>query len=138
MAKGIKRPVMIRTESGRTSKSWRKSWVKAKSQEFVRVKFEGGEAGVPLASCSYVVVVDLSWPGHLLPWPDLASTAGLITPLLNQKKQVQRKVPALTLSPANPYSPLQSELISTLSLKSDHSGFSTCQPSVPHFWQIYK
>ena len=58
---------MIRTQPGRTSKSWRKSWVKAKSQEFERVKFEGGgeTEAVPLASCSYVQgVVDTlpAWP----------------------------------------------------------------------------
>ena len=150
---------MIRTGSGRTSKSWRKSWVKAKSQEFVRVKFEGGEAaGAPLASCSYMQVdqpgldldLDLghplaclarpglsSWPNHTSARPEEAGPekgAGSYSLLW---KSSHTTVSSSSSSHTTSVSSSSSQNPPNLDLpQSEMSERAGC--ALPHFWQIYK
>ena len=153
---------MIRTESGRTSKSWRKSWVKAKSQEFVRVKFEGGEAaGAPLASCSYMQVdqvgldLDLghplaclarpglsSWPNHTSAQPEEAGPekgAGSYSLLWKSSRttSVSSSSSSSTSSSSSHTTAVSSSSSQNLDLpQSEMSERAGC--ALPHFWQIYK
>ena len=146
MAKGIKRPVMIRTESGRTSKSWRKSWVKAKSQEFVRVKFEGGEAaGAPLASCSYVQVEwtlpgpqppSLGHPLACLARPGLSSWPNH-TSAQPEEAGPEKGAGSYSLLWKSSHTTVSSSSSQNLDLpQSEMSERAGC--ALPHFWQIYK
>ena len=152
---------MIRTESGRTSKSWRKSWVKAKSQEFVRVKFEGGEAaGAPLASCSYVQVEWTlpgpqppslghplaclarpglsSWPNHTSAQPEEAGPEkGAGSYSLLWKSSRTTSVSSSSSSTSSSPTPVSSSSSQNLDLpQSEMSERAGC--ALPHFWQIYK
>ena len=155
---------MIRTESGRTSKSWRKSWVKAKSQEFVRVKFEGGEAaGAPLASCSYMQVdqpgldldLDLghplaclarpglsSWPNHTSAQPEEAGPekgAGSYSLLWKSSRttSVSSSSSSSSSSTSSSHTTVSSSSSQNLDLpQSEMSERAGC--ALPHFWQIYK
>ena len=153
---------MIRTESGRTSKSWRKSWVKAKSQEFVRVKFEGGEAaGAPLASCSYMQVdqpgldldLDLghplaclarpglsSWPNHTSAQPEEAGPekgAGSYSLLWKSSRTTSVSSSSSTSSSNTTVTSSSSQNPPNLDLpQSEMSERAGC--ALPHFWQIYK